>query len=142
VADDLPDLRQRIAEALAEAAASQTFHKSGAAWAGFRSMWFGYAGAALSVVRPLLEPLRSRVAELEAHPVDWDAQRRRADTAENGIAHLERRVAYLEKRCEKAEAARSVTRERLDALITAGFGATTDTLRELRAALDAPAETT
>jgi hypothetical protein len=35
-----------------------------------------------------------------------------------------------------AEAALSLVRERLDILIAAGFGAVTDTLRELRAALD------
>ena len=40
------------------------------------------------------------------------------------------------ERAERAEAANARTRERLDALIAAGFGATTDTLRELRAALD------
>lgn len=34
-----------------------------------------------------IRELRSRVAELEAHPVDWDAQRRRADIAEEALAH-------------------------------------------------------
>lgn len=42
----------------------------------------------------------------------------------------------LRERAERAEAVVALTRERLDALIAAGFGAVTDTLRELRAALD------
>jgi hypothetical protein len=37
-----------------------------------------------------LEQLRARVAELEATPVDWDAQRRRADQAEAAIARVRR----------------------------------------------------
>ena len=44
------------------------------------------------------------------------------------------------ERAETAKAALTLTRERLDALIAAGFGATTDTLRELRAALDETTE--
>lgn len=40
------------------------------------------------------------------------------------------------ERAETAEAGNTLTRERLDALIAAGFGATTDTLRKLRASLD------
>jgi hypothetical protein len=40
------------------------------------------------------------------------------------------------ERAEQAGAALALARERLDALIAAGFGATTDTLRALRAALD------
>lgn len=94
MSSDGSDVREQIAKALAEEANSQTFRKSGAAWAGFRSMWFGYADAALKVVEPELE------------------------------------------RAETTEAALVVTRDRLDALIADGFGATTDTLRELRAALD------
>ncbi|MEU7831351.1 hypothetical protein [Nonomuraea sp. NPDC049129] len=40
------------------------------------------------------------------------------------------------ERAENAEAVVALTRERLDTLIAAGFGAVTDTLRELRAALN------
>jgi hypothetical protein len=48
------------------------------------------------------------------------------------------RAVAAEERAEKAEAALTPARERLDALVAAGFGATTDTLRALRAALDDP----
>jgi hypothetical protein len=85
--------------------------------------------AVMAVRDDELQWLRARVAELEAHPVDWDAQRRRADLADKD------RDSWRE-RAEKAEAANARTRERLDALIADGFGAVTDTLRELRAALD------
>lgn len=61
--------------------------------------------------------------------------------AETRVIELKLRLAEEalgreRERAEKTEAARSLMRDRLDALITAGFGATTDTLRQLRAALD------
>lgn len=64
----------------------------------------------------------------------------RAERAEAIAAERLDRLAemdHLRGRAEQAEARIARTRRRLDALITAGFGATTDTLRELRAALSA-----
>lgn len=57
---------------------------------------------------------------------------------QNGVKYEQAKQRWYEEqeRAEKAEAANARTRERLDALIAAGFGAVGDTLRELRAALD------
>jgi hypothetical protein len=54
----------------------------------------------------------------------------------------ENRRQMWRERAESADTALTETRNRLDALIAAGFGATTDTLRELRAALAGPPEAT
>jgi hypothetical protein len=75
------------------------------------------------------ERLRGQVAEYETC-ITWD-------TICKGCASTLNQSIRETERAAKAEAALALTRERLDALIAAGFGATTDTLRELRAALDA-----
>jgi hypothetical protein len=67
---------------------------------------------------------------------DQNALREEAAYCRDALNGAENRRQMWRERAEKAEAARTVTRERLDALIADGFGATTDTLRELRAALD------
>lgn len=73
---------------------------------------------------------------------------RRAERAEAVIAeHVARLIEqakqawYREQdRARLAEAATARVRERLDALIADGFGATTPTLRDLRDLLDVPAD--
>lgn len=46
------------------------------------------ARCAVAAIRPEVERLLARVAELEATPVDWDAQRRRADVLEVTVERL------------------------------------------------------
>ncbi len=155
------DLRQRYAEALAAKFTypvyrcdrdgenervekpdpadriDQTPYVVGVASEGYRAFW---------------TPTCAELAEVIAAVRDEELKQarkavRRAEGSENYMAkHLaiqDNRVrgfrseaAKQRKRAEKVEAANTRARDRLDALIAAGFGATTDTLRELRSALD------
>ncbi len=65
---------------------------------------------------------------------------RQLGTAEAGIAHLERRVAYLEGRTEKAEAAIARVRELIDSYPPGSRFVTSGLADLFRAALDRPAD--
>lgn len=96
----------------------------------------------LDVVTPELDEWRERAETAEkAIPEILQAKRGWQITYCDEVnARMEwaGRAVAAEERAEKAEATLTLARERLDALIAAGFGATTDTLRALRAALDDP----
>ncbi|MEU4224317.1 hypothetical protein AB0F17_08490 [Nonomuraea sp. NPDC026600] len=92
------DLRQRYAEALADAANSQTFKKPGPAWDGFRNMWLGYADATLAVRDEELERLRAEGKRLGYELEQWHA------------AYGEKALPGMLARLRKAEAANARTR--------------------------------
>jgi hypothetical protein len=57
---------------------------------------------ALPHVMVRVRELRSRVAELEVHPVDWDAQKRRADIAEEEVRRYREENAELSEELKRA----------------------------------------
>jgi hypothetical protein len=63
-----------------------------------------------------LQQLRARVAEMEATPVDWDAQRRRADAAEADLADAMRHGDRLTRINRRLEARIARVREFADRL--------------------------
>ncbi|MFI7468165.1 hypothetical protein [Nonomuraea sp. NPDC049646] len=76
-------------------------------------------------------------AETPPVPDGTDDDTARRGWAERTVDQWRKYAAHWRAHAETAGRRLSVTRNRLDALIAAGFGATTDTLRELRAVLDA-----
>lgn len=172
MADDLPDLRHRLAEAIDDTFTSEDdFDASKAADAAFavvedealdrmaehfinetkiRSMdfrngmsmdleparelaavWVGCARGMLGDAPNYTETPVTFTVKLAGELEQYAFTLQRVGKV---TPHQARQAA--EERAESAETTLTVTRNRLDALIAAGFGATTDTLRELRAALD------
>jgi chromosome segregation ATPase len=69
--------------------------------------------AVLAVRDEEMTALRERIAELEATPVDWNAQRRRADELEARAEQAEQRAAGYDAEC--AAVRRQLTAARMDA---------------------------
>lgn len=88
-------------------------------------------------LRAELKQARRHLSALTAEPPPLpdgtgDDEARRG-YAERTVDQWRKYGTHWRERAEKAEAANARTRTRLDTLIAAGSGATTDTLRELRA---------
>lgn len=106
----------------------------------------------LAVRDEAMEDLRAELKTVEGQRDDHrkvlrnvglerDSLRKENAYCREALKGAENRRQMWRERAEKAEAVVALTRERLDALIAAGFGAVTDTLRELCAALDDTRET-